>query len=216
MNAYSALADDCYSNMNLSTEMPLPTNRETILGFFERLQKSYPTMRNFYTRDNGDLVLEEDKDQGHQRWLSIEARRINSGFINPTDLDAALAFYRDLLGLKVVMRLDPDNSGPEGSIAAGLDIAGVLVPGGTMLELVQGMQEPRASSTVGALNVADVKTAQQQVEAAGVTPAMPPTEVTPGVTMMFLTDPDGRNVELVEFASGASSNYANLDAPSAS
>ena len=44
---------------------------------------------------------------------------------------------------------------------------------------------------------------------------MPPTEVTPGVTMMFLTDPDGRTVELVEFASGASSNYANLDAPSA-
>ena len=114
------------------------------------------------------------------------------------------------------MRLDPDNSGPEGSIAAGLDIAGVLVPGGTMLELVQGMQEPRAGSTVVALNVADVKAAQQQVEAAGVTPAMPPTEVTPGVTMMFLTDPDGRTVELVEFASGASSNYANLDAPSAS
>ncbi len=97
MNAYSALADDCYSNMNLSTEMPLTTNRETILGFFERLQKSYPTMRNFYTRDNGDLVLEEDKDQGHQRWLSIEARRINSGFINPTDLDAALEQHRLVL-----------------------------------------------------------------------------------------------------------------------
>lgn len=42
--------------------------------------------------------------------------------------------------------------------------------------------------------------------------ALSPTEVTPGVTMMFLTDPDGRTVELVEFASGASTNYANLDA----
>jgi hypothetical protein len=34
--------------------------------------------------------------------------------------------------------------------------------------------------------------------------------------MMFLTDPDGRTVELVEFASGARSNYANLNAASAS
>ena len=45
---------------------------------------------------------------------------------------------------------------------------------------------------------------------------MPPTEVTPGITMMFLTDPDGRTVELVEFASGVSSNYENLNAASAS
>ena len=132
------------------------------------------------------------------------------------DLDAALAFYRDLLGLEVVVRLGPDDSGPDGSIAAGLNIAGMLLPGGTMLELVEGMQEPRAGSTVVALNVADVMAAQLEVEAAGVTPAMPPTEVTPGITMMFLTDPDGRTVELVEFASGASSNYANLNAASAS
>ena len=69
MHAYSSLADEFYSNMNLSTEMPLPNNRETVLGFLERVQKSYPTMRNFYTRDNGDFVLEEDKDQGQQRWL---------------------------------------------------------------------------------------------------------------------------------------------------
>ena len=148
--------------------------------------------------------------------MPVTIRALSHIVLPVADLDTALAFYRDLLGLEVVVRLNPDNSGPEGSIAAGLDIAGVLVPGGTMLELVQGMQEPRAGSTVVALNVADVKAAQQQVEAAGVTPAMPPTEVTSGVTMMFLKDPDGRTVELVEFASGASSNYANLGAPSAS
>lgn len=97
MHAYSSLADDCYSNMNLNTEMALPTNRETILGFLERMQKSYPTMRNFYTRENGDFVLEEDKDQGHQRWLSIEPRRINSGYVNPTDLDSAMEQHRLVL-----------------------------------------------------------------------------------------------------------------------
>ena len=88
----------------------------------------------------------------------------------------------------------------------------MLVPGGTLIELVEGMEQPRAGSTVVALNVADVRTAQRHVEAAGVTPAMPPTEVTPGVTMMFLTDPDGRTVELVEFESGAHNSLANLEA----
>jgi catechol 2,3-dioxygenase-like lactoylglutathione lyase family enzyme len=148
--------------------------------------------------------------------MPVTIRSLSHIVLPVADLDSALAFYRDLLGLEVVVRLDPDDSGPDGSIAAGLNIAGMLLPGGTMLELVEGMQEPRAGSTVVALNVADVKAAQLEVEAAGVTPAMPPTEVTPGITMMFLTDPDGRTVELVEFASGASSNYANLDAQSES
>ena len=147
--------------------------------------------------------------------MPVTIRAFSHIVLPVSDLEAALAFYGDLLGLEVVMRLEPDTSGPKGSIAAGLDIAGMLVPGGIMLELVEGAQEVRAGSTVLALNVADVNVAQKQVEAAGVTPAMPPTEVTPGVTMMFLTDPDGRTVELVEFASGARSNYANLGAPSA-
>jgi len=62
MNPYSSLCDDFYVNMNLGTEMELPTSRETVLHFFERIQKTYPTMRNFYCRDRGDFVLEEDKD----------------------------------------------------------------------------------------------------------------------------------------------------------
>ena len=66
MNAYSSLADDYYSNMNLSTEMALPNNRETVLGFLERVQKSYPSMRNFYTRDNGDFVLARQRHQGRR------------------------------------------------------------------------------------------------------------------------------------------------------
>ena len=83
MNRYSSLCDDFYVNMNLSTEMELPANRETVLHFFERVQKTYPTMRNFYCRDRGDFVLEEDKDQGDYRWVTIENRRVCSGQVNP-------------------------------------------------------------------------------------------------------------------------------------
>lgn len=90
MHLYSTLADDWNCNMNLSTEMQLPAGRETILGFLERVQKSYPSMRNFYTRENGDFVLEEDKEHGRQRWLSIEPRRICSGYLNPPSAEEAM------------------------------------------------------------------------------------------------------------------------------
>lgn len=99
MSAYSSLADDFYVNMNLNTEMQLPAGRETILGFFERVQKTYPSLRNFYTRENGDFVLEEDKDLGHQRWISLEPRRICSGYINPEQADLAFAQHALILEL---------------------------------------------------------------------------------------------------------------------
>ncbi|MEZ6048087.1 MAG: hypothetical protein R3C11_21420 [Planctomycetaceae bacterium] len=90
--------------MILNTEMELPSERETILGFCERVQRTYPSMRNFYTRDHEvrgstDFVLEEDKDQGHQRWLNIERRRICSGYINPAEVDAAMEQHTLVLEL---------------------------------------------------------------------------------------------------------------------
>jgi hypothetical protein len=97
MNPYSSFCDDFYVNMNLSTEMELPTGRETVLHYFERLQKKYPTMRNFYSREKGDFVLEEDKDQGHYRWATIEARRLCSGQVNPDSIETALDQHRLVL-----------------------------------------------------------------------------------------------------------------------
>jgi hypothetical protein len=99
MNAYGSFADDCYVNMNLNTEMRLPDGRETILHFFERVQKAYPSMRNFYTRENGDFVLEEDKDQGQQRWISLEPRCVCSGFVNPISTEAAVEQHALILDL---------------------------------------------------------------------------------------------------------------------
>lgn len=90
MNVYESLADDFFINMNLNTEMQLPSQRETVLEFFGRIQKSYPSMRNFYTRDTGDFVLEEDKDQARYRWMCLEPRRICSGLVNPDSVDEAM------------------------------------------------------------------------------------------------------------------------------
>jgi hypothetical protein len=99
MNRYSQFSDDFYVNMNLSTEMELPNGRETVLHFFERLQKKYPTMRKFYCRDKRDFVLEEDKERGNYRWASVESRRVCSGQVNPPSLESALEQHRLVLEL---------------------------------------------------------------------------------------------------------------------
>lgn len=97
MNPFNSFSDDFYVNLTLSTEMPLPTNREAVLHFFERIQKNYPSMRNFYCREKGDFVLEEDKGQGHYRWGTIEQRRICSGYVNPGTMEEALEQHRLIL-----------------------------------------------------------------------------------------------------------------------
>jgi len=99
MTNYSSLADDFYVNLNLNTEMALPASRETILGFFERVQKTYPTMRNFYTRESGDFVLEEDKEQGNYRWITIEPRRVCSGYRKPLNVHPAVEQHKLVLEL---------------------------------------------------------------------------------------------------------------------
>lgn len=100
MNPYASLADDYYVNMNLNTEMELPSSRETLLHFAEQVQKKYPEMRNFYGRDKGDFILEEDKDGGAYRWCSLEPRRVASGQVNPETVQTA--FEQHLHALELV------------------------------------------------------------------------------------------------------------------
>lgn len=99
MNRYSTDADDFYVNMNLNTEMELPTARDTVLHYFEQMKKAFPELTNFYTRESGDLVLEGDKDQPSYRWLAIEPRRLCSGQVNPETPDSAYRQHEMVLEL---------------------------------------------------------------------------------------------------------------------
>jgi hypothetical protein len=103
MNRYSSLCDDFYINMNLGTEMELSAGRETVLSYFERIQKKYPQMRNFYCRDKHDFVLEEDKDGGQYRWCSVELRRIGSGQVNPESVEGVMEQHHMALELAPYM-----------------------------------------------------------------------------------------------------------------
>lgn len=99
MTYYASLSDDYFVNMNLNTEMVLPSSRETVLDFLGRVQKTYPQMRNFYVRESGDFVLEEDKDNPSYRWMSIEPRRICSVQVNPETIESA--FEQHALALEL-------------------------------------------------------------------------------------------------------------------
>jgi len=89
VSRYDEFSDDFYINMNLNTEMELTQSRETVLHFFEQIQKKYPAMSNFYTRER-EFILEEDKGKGSYRWTSLDARRLCSGYVHPDSMDSAM------------------------------------------------------------------------------------------------------------------------------
>ncbi len=99
MSGYGTFSDDFYLNMNLSTEMELPRSRDSVLHYFEQMRRRYPKMRNFYSREKSEYFLEEEKDAGAYRWVSLEAKRVNSGVVNPESYESACEQHRAVLEL---------------------------------------------------------------------------------------------------------------------
>lgn len=100
LNSYSSLCDDLYLDMYINTELDLPTDRDTILYFFERIRKQFPTMGCFYRREKNEYCLEEDHNVGQYRWITLETDRIGSGVVNPSNFD--MAYQQDKLVLDLV------------------------------------------------------------------------------------------------------------------
>ena len=97
MTEFASFGEDFYFNMNLATEMELRPGRESLLHFFEQIRRRYPMMKNFYSRDKDEYVLEEEKESGGYRWTSIEGKRINSGVVNPESFDDGVTLHRTVL-----------------------------------------------------------------------------------------------------------------------
>jgi len=96
-NPFGAFCEDFYINMRLGSQLNLPHNRETLLHFFERVQKSFPTMTRFRKNDSNELNLEEDRGSESYRWVSIEQKRISAGHVNPSSVEEALKLHTMLL-----------------------------------------------------------------------------------------------------------------------
>lgn len=128
------------------------------------------------------------------------------------DLDRALAFWRDLLGFRVVKRMD--ESGPH--IDAMMGLEDVLVttvklaaPDGKLLELLHFKSHPDRPVWEGkpystgfthiALTVTDLDAAWPKLMAGGVTFFAPPQRSPDGnVKVIYCQGPEGVLLELVE------------------
>lgn len=99
MNSYASFCDDFGVSTYLNGKLEMPTGRETVLHFFEAVQKSFPKMTDFEKRDSGEYMLEEEREGGSYRWCSLDARRLCAGFVNPPAIEDADAHNERILAM---------------------------------------------------------------------------------------------------------------------
>jgi glyoxylase I family protein len=140
---------------------------------------------------------------------------IDHAGITVASLKTALRFYRDLLGLRVTD--EGEDSGPELDAITGMSgvrirYAELDLGAGQLLEMIEFrpqeggrlMQDPRDSGASHlALRVHDVDALYERLVAAGVKVPGRPTTITTrgpwrGTRCVYVEDPDGRTVELVQ------------------
>lgn len=138
--------------------------------------------------------------------------------IGVTDMDRALAFYRDTLGMEVVFESLISGEPFDAVLHAtrkqeGRVVGGLL--GGLMVELLSlgagppDHKPPRRGITGihnFALSVTDLDDTYRRIVAAGCTPDQEPFEIE-GVRMFFVKDPDGTAVEFIELPGRVRSTY---------
>jgi catechol 2,3-dioxygenase-like lactoylglutathione lyase family enzyme len=142
--------------------------------------------------------------------------------VGVTDMDRALRFYRDALGMDVVFETLISGEPFDAALHAtrkqeGRVVGGLL--GGLMVELLslgggpaseQGTAKPPRRGITGihnvSLSVLDLDDTHRRITAAGYPPDQAPFEIG-GVRMFFVKDPDGTPVEFIELPGGARSTY---------
>ncbi|MEW1686815.1 VOC family protein [Streptomyces sp. NPDC091265] len=107
--------------------------------------------------------------------------------LHPTDPDRSRAFYGESLGLPVYREF---GTGPERGT--------VYFLGGGFLELSGRADAPPAPGMQLWLQVADVRAAYEEVSARGVEVLRPPQREPWGLDEMWISDPDGVRIAVVE------------------
>jgi catechol 2,3-dioxygenase-like lactoylglutathione lyase family enzyme len=138
--------------------------------------------------------------------------------ITVADLDVAIDFYRDVLGLEIVSEPSPLFDAPDLGPAVGVPGAALrqvcLATGPAVVELLEyrsppsPVDAPLAQNALGAQHVAfrvdDIEATKGELESKGVTFLSDVNVVDDGVLAgwrwVYFTDPDGNALELVEVA----------------
>ena len=137
--------------------------------------------------------------------------------VGVTDMDRALAFYRDVLGMDVVFETlisgEPFDAVLHAKHKQEGRVVGGLV-GGLMIELLSLGSKPddgpgrRGATGIHnvSLSVVDLDDTHRRIRDAGYEPDQEPFEIG-GVRMFFVKDPDGTPVEFIELPGGVRSSY---------
>lgn len=89
-----AVCSDFYINSRLFLKLDMALERETVLHFFDRLRKQYPSLTKLRRRGDGCVLLEEDdgtKRDSH-RWVRLDPRSLRFGHYSPEDTDQVRQF----------------------------------------------------------------------------------------------------------------------------
>jgi catechol 2,3-dioxygenase-like lactoylglutathione lyase family enzyme len=137
--------------------------------------------------------------------------------VGVTDMDRALAFYCDVIGMEIVFDTlisgEPFDAALHASRKQEGRVVGGLL-GGLMIELLslgaKPSGKPPRRSITGihnvSLSVNDLDDTHRRITTAGYPPDQEPFEIE-GVRMFFVKDPDGTPVEFIELPDGARSTY---------
>ncbi len=94
--SYGALCNDFYINQKLNLKMPLPTDRETVLHFFDRVKRSEPSM-NVFRKFEGEFALESKHKDAQYKWLSMQGHTLRSGHVNPAKMTDGYTLHQLIL-----------------------------------------------------------------------------------------------------------------------
>ena len=107
--------------------------------------------------------------------------------LHPSDLDRSRRFYRDVLGLAIYREFGPPD-----------DPGMVFFLGQGLLEVSGHAAGPAGHSVMIWIQVRDVRAEHARLAAAGVLVIREPTAEPWGLTEMWIQDPDGIRIVLVE------------------
>ncbi|MEN6384234.1 MAG: hypothetical protein ABFD79_03455 [Phycisphaerales bacterium] len=96
--SYSSLCDDFYVDMYINTRFDLPSDRDILLTFFERIKKQYPSM-TILNREGTEYSLEESSRSEHNRWVSVDSDRLGGGSSNPVSFQQAFELPKFVIDL---------------------------------------------------------------------------------------------------------------------
>lgn len=150
-----------------------------------------------------DLALAFMDEQEPEPVLPIPHRGLAHLALNARDLEAMLAFYRDILGMKVVWQPDPDNvylsSGPD-NLALHRSTSAAVPGPGALDHLGFFVERP-----------AYVYAAAEALERRGIPLAKPPQHHRDGSCSLYVADPDGNMIQIlyVPGVTGISAGFEN-------